>query len=209
MKWHNAQQTWADRADRAVHNSRKKARYWEDPEAARERMRAWREANPELQREIEKRSESKNAIERRKQRGEWRERNREHLNDRSKLFHYQTRTETPWKHILRSAFRRANERELPFSLSPEWAKKAWTGRCALTDIEFQFTPFPSFYSPSIDRIIPALGYTPDNSRFILLSLNAFKNTATDEEMFATARLLLSRQVVTSELVAAQVVSPET
>jgi hypothetical protein len=42
------------------------------------------------------------------------------------------------------------------------------------------------FSPSIDRIIPTLGYTKGNCRFILHALNALKGSGTDEQALAIA-----------------------
>jgi hypothetical protein len=211
-KWHNDRQIWSERADREQHNARKKARYQADPETARQRMRDWRAANPGLQKEIERRNRIKNAENIKQQSAEWRARNREHLQDRSKLFHYETRKNTPWKHIMRSRFRDAIKRGIPFTLTDEWAAKKWTGRCELTDIPFALNnTSPGFYSPSIDKIKPELGYTPENCRFILLAVNSFKNTGTDADVFAAAKAILRYRdkVVTSESSTLKVISPGT
>lgn len=95
---------------------------------------------------------------------------------------------------MRSRYRDALKRGIPFELTPEWAKARWTGRCELSDIPFDLTrSVVGFYSPSIDKIDAKLGYLPDNCRFVLFSINAFKNNGTDEDVFAAARAILSRQ----------------
>lgn len=52
-------------------------------------------------------------------------------------------------------------------------------------------PRPRFFSPSIDRIVPALGYTPENCRFILWAVNAFKHDGTDDDMYRVAEALIA------------------
>jgi hypothetical protein len=196
MNWHNERQVWSERADRERHNARKKNRYWEDPEAARARMQKWRDEHPDMQKVIERRNRVENAEAIKQQSAEWRERNREHLRDRAQLFHLQTRQKTPWKDILRSAFRRALEKGLPFDLTPEWAASRWTGQCEVTDIPFTLTNTKSgFYSPSIDKIEPLKGYVQGNCRFVLFSVNSFKGPGTDEDMLVVARAIMAKLLI--------------
>lgn len=94
---------------------------------------------------------------------------------------------------MRSRFRSALEKGLPYSLTPEWAESRWTGRCEVTDIPFNLLATKSdFYSPSIDRISPELGYTPENSRFVLFALNSFKNVGTDADVLRVARIIVEK-----------------
>lgn len=200
--WHNARQVWADRPDRELHNARKAA----DPAKNAERARKWRAANPEAQKAIEQRTRTRYAAEIRERAKHWRDENREHLRERSLLYHRQTRANTPWKHILRSRFRDALKRNIPFELTPQWAAARWTGRCELTGIPFDLTRnVVGFYSPSIDKIDPGKGYLPDNSRFILSSVNSFKGAATDFDMINAAKALISLL----KLAPGEVVSPKT
>lgn len=201
MKWHNDRQVWLERPDRELHNARKKA----TPERQAERMRAWRARNPEAQKAIEHRRAALHAKDIALQGAAWREKHRDHLRERGVALHYQTRILTPWKHILRSRYRDALKRGIPFELTPEWAAARWTGRCELSGIPFDLKRNVSgFYSPSIDKIKPELGYLPDNSRFVLFAINAFKNNGTDEDVFTACRLILSQL----ERGPAQVKSPE-
>jgi len=188
MKWHNDRQVWLERPDRELHNARKKAA----PEQQAERMRAWRAKNPEAQKAIERRRRENHGPSLKEQNAEWRAKNREYLLERAQMIHYQTRANTPWKHILRSRFRDALKRGIPFELTAHWAEARWTGRCELSGIPFDLTRSVSgFYSPSIDKIIPELGYLPDNSRFVLFAINSFKNNGTDEDVFNAAKCLIS------------------
>jgi hypothetical protein len=207
MDWHNARQVWSERADRERHNARKKNRYWEDPEAARARMQEWRENHPDLQKAIERRNKIKMVAEIKASNEAWRERNREELKVRSGLVYYRTRKNTPWKHILRARMRDALKRGIPFELTPEWAEARWTGRCEISDIPFDLNNIAAgFYSPSIDKIVPELGYLPDNSRFVLLAVNCFKHVGTDADLLKTAQAIVNAQLKRATL---EVEAPKT
>lgn len=61
------------------------------------------------------------------------------------------------------------------------------GKCAITGIEFKTTGGKNPYSPSLDRIVPELGYIMGNVRVILWALNAFKNKWSDSEIYPIAK----------------------
>lgn len=108
--------------------------------------------------------------------------------------HIRARLNVPYKKLLITAAARATKKKVPFSLTVEWAEKTWTGRCAVTGIEFKLgllTSGPKMYSPSIDRIVPELGYVPGNCRFILWAVNAFKCGGTDEDMRVIAAAIIA------------------
>lgn len=194
LKWHNAQIPWSEKPGRNAANARARDRYWQDPEVMRAKQRKWRERNPESHMIHIRQAKLKNAEAIKQQSAEWRARNREHLKERSALLYYQTREKTPWKAIVRSAFRRAMEKGLEFNLTVEWAKARWTGFCEVTGIPFVLTNTKSgFYSPSIDRIEASKGYTQNNCRFALFSVNSFKGPGTDEDMRYVAQFLLKRR----------------
>lgn len=97
----------------------------------------------------------------------------------------------PWWRMLHSAKKRAEKRNIPFDLTPEWAKANWTGRCALSNIEFSPNKRRGGlgYSPSIDKIDASLGYVQTNCRFILHCINSFRGTMSDKEMLSVAKIL--------------------
>lgn len=106
-----------------------------------------------------------------------------------------SRQKAPWKLLIRNAQRRAEKKKLPFDLTHEWASTVWTGRCNITKLPFRIgDKNMGTFSPSIDRIIPALGYTQNNCRFILMGVNALKHQATDNEMFLVAKAILESTV---------------
>lgn len=110
-----------------------------------------------------------------------------------------SRHRNPTRVLLESAQRRAAQFGIPFTLTPEWARKTYTGRCALTGIEFtstgRLTGKISPFAPSIDQIIPRRGYTPDNAQFILWALNRFKGDMPNETMYHIATALVQRRAL--------------
>jgi len=114
-------------------------------------------------------------------------------NAKVRLQNQKTRVTHPWRELLHAAKSRARIKNVPFALTKEWAEARWTGRCELTGLEFKLGltgSGPQVWSPSIDRIKPALGYTPDNCRFILLGINIFKQSGTDADMIVMAKALV-------------------
>jgi hypothetical protein len=95
---------------------------------------------------------------------------------------------------------RAKSKGLLFNLTPEYIIDLWEindGRCCLTGRKFDLTPYPSKHhsnpnAPSLDRIIPELGYVKGNVRLICYHMNvalsaygeeAFKNLVEDYLQF--------------------------
>ncbi len=104
-----------------------------------------------------------------------------------------SRQKAPWKMLLRGAQKRAEKKKLPFDLTHEWALNIWNGHCAITKLPFRIgQKTMETFSPSIDRIIPSLGYTQSNCRFVLMGVNALKHCATDNEMLEIAKAIVEK-----------------
>lgn len=119
--------------------------------------------------------------------------NHEQQKEKKRVNGQKARITVPWRALLHSAEGRAKKKKVPYSLTKEWAIQTWTGRCAVTDIPFKLglkESGPKAFSPSIDRVIPSLGYVPENCRFVLWMVNAFKYDGTDEDMIAIARAIV-------------------
>lgn len=101
------------------------------------------------------------------------------------------RLSRPWLHLYNGAKQRAQQNGHEFSLTHEWAEQTWTGYCAVSKISFGLTDVRQHpFSPSIDRIDPLKGYTPENCRFVLMGVNALKGRGTDADMMTIARAIL-------------------
>lgn len=84
-----------------------------------------------------------------------------------------------FRELERGARSRAKKRGVPFLLPPGWMAATYTrqgGRCAISGVPMNKTrakhdPF----APSIDRVNPQLGYTPENCQLVCYAVNCGKN----------------------------------
>lgn len=122
--------------------------------------------------------------------------NRERVNMKNLKNSLLRRKRYPWHAILNGAKTRSKKESMAFDLNAAWCKSRWTGNCELTGIAF-VPAFnrqgPSMFSPSIDKIIPSLGYVEGNCRFVLWAVNAMKGRGTDSDMYRIAETLLLRK----------------
>lgn len=103
----------------------------------------------------------------------------------------------PWRYVFQSRRLAARGEGLPFELTDEWAKARWTGCCEITGLAFLKNPNgrgPWPFSCTIDKIAPTLGYTQDNSRFILSGCNALKGVGSDEDMYKIASAITATRL---------------
>lgn len=113
--------------------------------------------------------------------------------DAAKAYRTNRRRSYPWLHLIKTASERAVKKGVPFLLTNEWGASRWTGFCELTGLPFALASGrsgPQPRSPSIDRIEPRRGYTPDNCRFVLACVNSFKHEGTTEDMYVVAEALI-------------------
>lgn len=114
---------------------------------------------------------------------------RKRYNETSRLYNERVRREEPKRSLLWKARWRAKQSGIPFSLTlddiPEFPKL-----CPVFGIKMRRgikKPCPN--SPSIDRIVPALGYVPGNVRIISRRANMIKNDATLPELRKIVRYI--------------------
>jgi len=101
--------------------------------------------------------------------------------------------DTPRWRLWQGAVKRSKAKGLPCTLTPTDIPEIPT-HCPILGIEL--TPGkekPGPNSPSLDRIVPALGYIPGNVQVISLKANVIKNDATVEELEAVARYMRNLQ----------------
>jgi hypothetical protein len=151
-------------ARRAAQNARKRA----DPEKTKAQRNAYRAADPERYKEYDRKDQMKQRI------------------------------RHPWRSSFNAARKRARKKGLEFTITHDWARANFTGFCALTGLPFAVREEvgksgPGPFSPSLDQIEPAKGYTPDNCRYVLFAVNAFKHVLSDAEMRVVAEALLANR----------------
>lgn len=95
---------------------------------------------------------------------------------------------------IRSVKARARNQSVPFNLTTDWLSsqvEAQDGCCAMTGIKFKLDrETHSPFAPSIDRVVPAGGYTQENCRIVCYIVNCAKNQFTDAELMKMARALV-------------------
>lgn len=100
------------------------------------------------------------------------------------------------KMLCAGAEGRAAALRVPFDLTARWAMhKLLAGRCEATGLRFE-TSNPgtrSNFTPSVDRKIPALGYTRENCRVVIWGYNAAKGSGTDEDVMRMAEALVRKR----------------
>ena len=97
------------------------------------------------------------------------------------------RAQGPWYYLLANARMRAKRFGVPCTV--RIADIVIPATCPVLGIPLAVAPFegrraPSPGSPSLDRVIPALGYVPGNIRVISHRANTLKNNATIAELEA-------------------------
>jgi len=102
----------------------------------------------------------------------------------------------PWATCLSSVRISARKRGILCTIDSQWARDEWTGRCAVTGLEFAKSATPSPFSPSIDRINPRSGYTRKNCRFVLLGYNMLKHVGTDTDVLKIAEAICAKNKTT-------------
>lgn len=187
-------------AARAVWKARSAARRQSDPDEFRRYQTEYRKKNREslVQKRHEAYLRDRETI--RAKNKAWGEQNREKMREYFRGRHRAAQVASPWKTLFFSARQRARTKGFTFTITEEWARERWTGRCEVTGLEFvldQRGAGPKFWSPSIDRVDNSRGYEPDNCRFVLNAFNQLKGTGTDADAFRIAKGLAENMKVKS------------
>jgi len=82
--------------------------------------------------------------------------------------------------MLRAARKRAKEKHLPFDITIE--DLIISEVCPVLDIPLSVGTWNSPNSPTLDRVIPSLGYVKGNVMVISRKANTIKNDATPQEL---------------------------
>ena len=102
---------------------------------------------------------------------EWAIKNREYLLTKERLRRRNKRAQC----LISNARTRSRRRGIGFDLDGmemEIQQRIDAGVCEITGTPFDLSPGRKFNSPSIDRINPKFGYTPENIRIVCHAMNA-------------------------------------
>ena len=118
--------------------------------------------------------------------------NREQTAKRTALAFPDPRTKKPEYPLWASAKFRAKRDKLPFEITLE--DIVIPTHCPVLGIELRVgCGNPTDCSPTIDKIVPALGYVPGNIQVISFRANSIKRDATAEELYKVARYVEERR----------------
>ncbi len=98
--------------------------------------------------------------------------------------------------LWHNARKRATKRGLVFSITKEFVEDLLKiGRCAVTGVPFDLSPGSSSramkpHAPSLDRITPARGYTPSNTRCVTTHFNVARGGFTDRQLVQLANSII-------------------
>lgn len=125
---------------------------------------------------------------------EWREKNKDKLREyeksdfrkqKSKEWRERKRAEDRFRFVWYAAKRRAKTADVAFTISKQDIIDIFPsdGKCPMLGIQLQFNnKISQDNSPSLDRVIPELGYVAGNIQLISYRANRIKNDATLEEL---------------------------
>ena len=159
-------------------NKEKLAKYRQDNKEKRvEYDKKYRQNNKEKKVEYDKkyRQDNKEKI------AKYRQDNKEKIVESLKKY----RQNNKEKLIVRRAKTRANKNNVPFDIDEDYIKKIWPKHniCPIFKIKLeQSNLHTGDQSPSLDRIIPKLGYVKGNVQIMSSKANRIKNNATFEEL---------------------------
>jgi len=89
--------------------------------------------------------------------------------------------------MLRAARQRAAKRGIPCTISAEDIEKVWVDTCPILGIPLRLNEDKAGPdSPSLDKIIPSLGYVPGNIQVISNLANMMKHDASPEQLLRFA-----------------------
>jgi hypothetical protein len=107
----------------------------------------------------------------------------------SAYWHVKDYAKLPHKYLIKAARRRAKVKNLPCDIDIEWCVENTPLKCPILGVELKW--LDGNYSPSIDRIVPELGYIKSNCWVISTLANKMKWNSTREELLAFCEGILS------------------
>lgn len=120
------------------------------------------------------------------------ENNKDRAKDQLQQNYRQTKENTPWVIMARTAKTRAKERNLEYNIDAEYLKSIWTDLCPVLGFPIKAAVYesgtsrahksrPQDQSPALDRIDSTKGYVRGNVAVISYRANMIKNCGTAKE----------------------------
>jgi hypothetical protein len=111
-------------------------------------------------------------------------------------FHNYNNNHTPLHHLFHNAKKRAKLKGVPFEITKD--DIIIPEVCPILGVKLERGAGAGNYidtSPSLDRIVPELGYVPGNVAVISMRANRIKNDATAEELAAVLAFVLKETAI--------------
>ena len=108
------------------------------------------------------------------------------------------RLQTPMgraRKLVRDARYRSKRKRLPCTITPELVcSQIELGVCSMTGLPLALALDATArgYAPSLDRIIPELGYVPGNVRVVCHIVNVARSNLSDASLYAMSLALVNR-----------------
>lgn len=104
------------------------------------------------------------------------------------------------KNLADSSRHRADKKGIPHNISGDYLLGLWEqndGRCCITGVPFNLSYSEELQkgwskkdAPSLDRIVPELGYTVNNVRLVAFQVNCAMGVYSDEDFYKMCELAL-------------------
>ena len=95
----------------------------------------------------------------------------------------------PSRLLYNNAYTRAKTKSLPLTITQEWVQtKLDQNYCEVTGLPLGRSNTP--FAPSLERVIPSQGYTPENTKLVVWIYNRAKGSGTHEDVLRLAEALI-------------------
>lgn len=135
------------------------------------------------EKKIYPKNRQKSNLSRKEYQKQWKLKNKESQKDYQKIYQRRHYRDNPEKYLYWSIKHRAKQKNLPFNL--ELSDLTIPTHCPILEIPIQRNIGKlsrAQNSPSVDRIVPELGYVKGNIQIISMRANVMKNDASPEEL---------------------------